>query len=295
VTALAAQIVGILAPGFLLALIGLAWHRHGPDFPLPFITTLVLNLAMPALLFHTLVTASMPFAALLEVALASLVVHLVFAPLAIGLLRRAGADWRLGVAHVVGNTGNLGLPVCLFAFGETGLAYAISFFAVQCLLLFSLGEAVYAGRMDVGKMLRSPILWSISLALAWRWGGWNAPAFALQTLQLLGQLVIPIMLITLGVSLSSMRAASLGPTLCWAAVRTALALAVGFGVAALFSLEGIARSVLIVQTVMPVAVFHFLLAERHGRDSATVSGLILSTHLGAVLYLPVVLALVLGD
>jgi len=293
VTALAAQIIGILAPGFFLALIGLAWHHRGPAFPLPFVTTLVLNLAMPALLFHTLVSATMPPAMLWNMALAALAVHLVFAPVAILALRRAGADWRLGVAHVVGNTGNLGLPVCLFAFGEQGLAYAISFFAVQCLLLFSIGEAVYAGRLVIRRLARSPILLAIVAAMVWRWADGPQPVFAMQTLQLLGQLVIPIMLITLGVSLASMRTANLGSSLRWAAVRTALAMGVGFSVAALFGLEGAARGVLVIQTVMPVAVFHFLLAQKHGRDSTAVSGLILVTHLGAVVYLPVVLALVL--
>lgn len=290
---LAGQIVGILAPGVFLALIGLAWFHRGPPFPLPFVTTLVINVGMPALMFHTLVSATVPFAQLGRLALATLVVHLVFAPVAIGLLKRAGADWRLGVAHVVGNTGNLGLPVCFFAFGEEGLAYAMTFFSVQCLLLFSVGEAVYAGRFDWQRVLRSPIMLSIVAAVAWRALALPTPQFAMQSLQLLGQMVIPIMLITLGVSLASMRAGDLPSTLRWSALRTLVALTIGFGVAELFALQGAARGVLVIETVVPVAVFNFLLAERHGRDSASVSGLILVTHLAAVVYLPVVLAMVL--
>jgi len=58
------------------------------------------------------------------------------------LLKQAGKDWRLCVALVVGNTGNLGLPVCYFAYGDVGLAYAMVFFSLQCLLLFSLADAV---------------------------------------------------------------------------------------------------------------------------------------------------------
>ena len=291
---LALEILGILAPGACLALIGLAWHRRGPAFPLDFVTTLVVNVSLPGLLFHTLVTSGVPFASLGRIALATLVVHLVFAPLAMGLLRAAGKDWRLGVAHVVGNTGNLGLPVCLFAFGPDGLAYAMAFFAVQCTLLFSLGEAVYAGSLSLRRTLRSPILWSIALAVAVRAGGVGLPAVALETLALVGQITIPLMLITLGVSLGSMRAASLPSALGWSAVRTATAAAVGFGVAAAFGLEGVARGVLVIETVVPVAVFNYLLAARHGRDAGDVTGLILVTHLGAIAYLPLVLAAVLG-
>ena len=290
---LALEILGILAPGACLALIGLAWHRRGPAFPIDFVTTLVVNVSMPGLLFHTLVTASVPFATLGRLALATLALHLVFAPLAMGMLRAAGRDWRLGVAHVVGNTGNLGLPVCLFAFGPDGLAYAMAFFAVQCTLLFSLGEAVYAGSFAPGRALRSPVLWSIALAVAVRASGVALPPVALETLALVGQITIPLMLITLGVSLGSMRAASLPSALLWSGVRTATAVAVGFGTAAAFGLEGVARGVLVIETVVPVAVFHYLLASKHGRDADEVTGLILVTHLGAILYLPAVLAVLL--
>lgn len=291
---LALQIVSILAPGACLALVGLAWQRRGAPFPIDFVTTLVVNVSLPALLFHTLATAEVPLDALGTLALATLAVHLVFAPIVVTLLRAAGRDWRLSVAHVVGNTGNLGLPVCLLAFGEEGLAYAMTFFSVQCVLLFTFGEAVYAGSANLARALRSPILHAIWLGVGARVSGLEAPAFAMETLSLLGQIVIPLMLITLGVSLAGMRASSLPSNLLWSGVRTALAIGVGFGVAALFGLEGVARGVLVIETAVPVAVFNFLLAEKHGRDSAEVSGLILVTHVGAVFYLPLLLAVLLG-
>jgi len=294
VNELVVQILSILAPGACLALVGLAWERRGPAFPLDFVTTLVVNVSLPALLFYTLATAVVSLDALATLALATLAVHLVFAPIVVSLLRAAGKDWRLSVAHVVGNTGNLGLPVCLLAFGDEGLAYAMTFFAVQCVLLFTVGEAIYAGSADLRRALESPILHAIWLGLLVRVLDVPVPAFAMETLRLLGQIVIPLMLITLGVSLAGMRAASLGSSVLWATVRTGLAIGVGFAIAALFGLEGVARGVLVIETAVPVAVFNFLLAEKHGRDSAEVSGLILVTHLGAVLYLPLLLGVLLG-
>lgn len=287
------QILNILAPSMLLALVGFVWFHKGPTFPVAFVTTLVLNVTMPALLFHTLAGSSVPIASLGTMAMATVVIHLVFVGAAVALLKIARKDWRLCITHVVGNTGNLGLPVCFLAFGDEGLAYAMTFFAVQCLLLFSVGEIIISGTLDFHRIVRSPILHSVWLGVVVRMLDVQLPQVALQTLQLLGQIVIPLMLITLGVSLAGMRAAQLSSTVVWAGVRTLVALSIGVGVANLLGLTGVARGVLIIETVVPVAVFNYLLAIKYGRDSSEVSGLILVTHLMAIAYLPVVLAFVL--
>lgn len=276
-----------------LATIGLVWHFRGPRFPVDFVTTLILNVCMPALLFHTLANSDVPIGSLGRMALATLLLHVVFTLLALSLLKMAGKDWRLCIAQVVGNTGNLGLPVCFLAFGEQGLAYAMAFFAVQCLLMFSLGDAIYAGSASLSRVMRSPVLHSIWLGVLARVFEWPLPDMFSQTLELLGQVVIPLMLITLGISLAGMRAAQLPSTILWSLIRTVMALTVGFGVAWLMGLDGVARGVLIIQAMVPVAVFNYLLSVKHGHDASEVSGLILVTHIGSIFYLPILLGVLL--
>jgi len=291
---LIAEILSILAPAALLASIGVVWTRVGPEFPIAFVSTLVVNVGMPALLFHTLATSTVELESLGAIAMAALCVHVVFTIIILVLLKQADKDWRLCVAHVCGNTGNLGLPVCYFAFGDAGLAYAMAFFSVQCLLLFSLGEAVLSASASIKPALRSPILHSVWMGTLVRYMDWSLPDFFMDTTALLGQLVIPLMLITLGVSLASMSIKSLPATMRWSFVRTGVALLVGFTIAHAFGLEGVARGVLIIETAVPVAVFNFLLAIRHNRDSVEVSGLILVTHLSAIVYLPILLGFLLA-
>jgi predicted permease len=101
------------------------------------------------------------------------------------------------------------------------------------------------------------------------------------------------MLITLGISLAGMQIAQLPGTLLWSLIRTVMAFSIGFGLAQLLGLQGVARGVLIIETVVPVAVFNYLLTVRHGRDSSEVSGMILVTHIAAVFYLPLVLGVLL--
>lgn len=290
---LIAEILTILAPAAILATIGLIWAKKGPEYPVKFITTLTLNIGMPALLFSTLAGSKIALDAVWAMALATLLVHLIFTSIAIVLLRRAQKDWRLCIAMVVGNTGNLGLPVCFFAYGEVGLAYAMVFFSLQCLLLFGLGDMVLAGSFSLKPVVRSPILHAIWLGMLVQYLGVDLPKFVVDTTALLGQIVVPIMLITLGVSLAGMSVKNLPETLKWSLIRTGLALVVGFVVVELTGLEGVARGILLIETIVPVAVFNFLMAIRHGRDSAEVSGLILVTHLGAIIYLPVLLGFLL--
>jgi len=277
------EIVTILAPAALLACIGIIWTKTGPDFPIAFVSTIAVNLGLPALLFHTLASSTVDLGMLGAIALATLCVHIVFALIALALLKQAKKDWRLCIAHVCGNTGNLGLPVCYFAYGDAGLAYAMAFFAVQCLLLFSVGEAVLSASASIKVVLRSPILHAVWLGILVRYMDWSLPEFFMNTTELLGQLVIPLMLITLGVSLANMSIKNLPATIRWSLIRTGVALFVGFTIAHLFGLEGVARGVLIIETTVPVAVFNFLLAVRHNRDSDEVSELILVTHLASII------------
>ena len=72
-----------------------------------------------------------------------------------------------------------------------------------------------------------------------------------------------------------------------------MAVTVGFGIAALMGFEGVARGVLIIQTLVPVAVFNYLLALKHGHDASELSGLILVTHISSIFYLPLLMAVLL--
>lgn len=290
---LSLQILSIMTPSICLAMIGVIWKLKGPEYPVGFVTTLVLNVAMPTLVFHTLVTADISVDSLKLIGLAAVVSQFTILLLAAILLKLVKKDVRLAIAYVVGNTGNLGLPICLFAFGSEGLAYAITFFSIQSLILFSFGDAIYAGSSDLKRVLKVPIIYAILLALAVKISDLAIPVVVLNTTGLLGQLVVPVMLITLGVSIAGMRVANLPSNLKWSVVRTLLAFVVALCVAELFALEGVARGVLIIQTTVPVAVFNFLLATKHGRDSTEVSGMILVTHVAALFYLPLLLAYVL--
>ena len=55
------------------------------------------------------------------------------------------------------NAGNMGLPVCLFAFGEEGLALAICFYAVATFIQFSVGMSIWRGSVSARELLSEPL------------------------------------------------------------------------------------------------------------------------------------------
>ena len=94
------EILTILAPAAILASIGVVWAKKGIDFPIQFVTTLVVNIGMPALLFHTLATSTVDLSSLGDMVLATLAVHVVFTAVALAYLRASQKEWRLCIAHV---------------------------------------------------------------------------------------------------------------------------------------------------------------------------------------------------
>ena len=117
------------------------------------------------------------------------------------------------------------------------------------------------------------------------------PHFILNTTDLLGNFTIPLMMLTLGVSLARMRITKIKRTLSLAILRLLLGALVGFGIAEAFNFEGIERSVLIIQSMMPVAVFNYLFAQYYERDPEEVASLVvLSSAIGFTL-LPLIVFL----
>ena len=120
-------VLQIVAPVFLLALIGFVWVKRGYEYRVQFVTRLAMTLSVPCLIFVALMKAEIDRSALavtfLATCVAYLAVTLVFA-LVVKLMR---LNVRTYLAPLIfGNTGNLGLPLALFAFGDVGLSYAIT-------------------------------------------------------------------------------------------------------------------------------------------------------------------------
>ena len=151
-----------------------------------------------------------------------------------------------------------------------------------------------SGEATPKKVLATPLPYALAAAFAFRGAGVEPPAWLYNTTSLLGDMTIPLMLFTLGVTLAGMRVVNLGRSLALALSRLAMGLAVGMAVAALLGLEGVMRGVLIIECAMPAAVFNYLFAQLHDQAPDEVASVILLSTAISFATLPFLLHIALG-
>jgi predicted permease len=169
------------------------------------------------------------------------------------------------------------------------LSFAVIVFAVMMVYSFSLGIWMVSGRGAGIKVLKEPSVYGALLGALFLYNGWQTPVWLTNTLQLAGQMAIPLMLITLGVALGRIDARRFMRPLVLAIVKVISCATIATGVGLYFELSPIAMAVLILQLTTPVAVTSYLLAEKYGADSETVAGLVVVSTAVSVISLPVLL------
>lgn len=288
------DIAAVVVPVFLIAAIGFGWKRADLPYDSAFITTFAVNVSTPCLVFSSLVRLTLGGDELLTMALASLACMALAGAVGAAILLVCRLPLRVYLpALSFPNAGNLGIPVCMFAFGQAGLGLAVLFFAVLAVLQFTLGPAIAAGKMDLRQVVRTPVVHAVVLALLVLWAGVALPSWLTNTTTLLGNCAVPLMLFSLGVALSGLRIRGMARAMSMSALRLGLGLGAGLAVVEAMQLEGVMRGVVLLESAMPVAVFNYLWALRYGNAPEEVAGTVLGSTALAVLGLPFLLLAVM--
>lgn len=292
--AMMAEIFAVIAPIFVLAGLGFIWAKRRLPFPTDSIGLLATNIGTPCLVIATLIKADISRDDLGLMALATLLALSSFLLLGAAALHLLKLPMRSFLPSLgFPNTGNAGLSLCLFAFGAPGLALGLVFFALTSFGNFAVGQSIYAGRGNWREVARSPVVYAVPLAALGNIFHVELPLFLMRSLETAGSIAIPLMLLTLGVSLANLRVTELRVALLLTALRLGFGLAVGVALAWAFGLTGVARGVLIIQCAMPVAVMNAIFAARYNRDPAAVAGLVVVSTLISFATLPLLLLVVL--
>ena len=266
-----------IAPIFAISVVGFVLGRVRDVDPGPLNTVTVYVLA-PALVFYSLATTTLATGTLVDVALAVVAYHAVMIAVAEGVGRALGST-ATGVSAIVlvgafPNSGNVGIPISAFAFGETGRATAVLYLAVQAVLMYTVGVYVAARGNSEGawtglrRVLTVPLVYAVVAALGLRALGVVPPTdtTAMTTLRLVGDSSIPVMLLILGIQLAE---TDYGATLREVGAATVLKMGVApvvaVGVALVIGVaDPTVGRVFVLESAMPAAVTPLILLAEFG-------------------------------
>ena len=289
--------------GFLAARILLPKSTTGSaDEVKKFLHTFTFSWAGPAYVLLALWTSSVTLADLGKPALVAVIIYalMVIVAVVVGAIARWKSEANRGsiLALASVNCANYGLPIVLFAFGQDGIAIAAVFMVTHVLVHLTLGLGIASWDTErrlasrVWAMLKFPYVYVIALALLLKGLSVPAPVVVERSLNLLGSMWIPLMLLLLGIELSQVKFGTvLKASVLLAAIKLVVPPLLAWGLTSLLGIEGIVRAVLIIQSSMPTAVNGLLVARQcNTRPDLVASTLLLST-LGSILTIPLLLGL----
>lgn len=282
------QILQILGPIGILVVIGYAMGRGTGALDTRTLSTVVVLVAAPALIFSSLTSLDLEPSAVLAMSGAAVVCLAVSAALSAGLLWVGGGSFRSFLpALMMPNSGNMGLPLAVLTFGAAGGELAAAYFVVVALAQHSMGMAIYAGSFRPAVLLRQPLIYAVIAVVGVLATGVEVPPVLARTAEMTGGMMVPAMLLLLGASLARLRVADLRSAVVLAFGRLAVGLVSALSVIWLLGLQGVPAGVVFLMATMPTAIVIHVFAERYNRDPEQVVGVVVVSTLLTFLCLPV--------
>ncbi|MDE2789033.1 MAG: AEC family transporter [Paracoccaceae bacterium] len=272
------EILNIITPVFVVAGIGFFLEYQRIGFHSETLSRLAMQIGTPSLVFSTLTGSALPDESLARIVAITVAAVILGGALALAALLVLRLPWRTFLSSLsIPNAGNAGLPIVFFAFAEPGLAIGAAFYFTISLVQYTTVPAIVTGDPSLRKLLRIPLVWAIVALLFFRITDLPVPTVIADTTALLGGLMIPVMLILLGAALARLKVGDIGTSALLACVRLAVGVATGLTLVTIFNLEGMEAGAIFLLTVMPSALFTYLVAEHFGRNAERVAGLVVSS------------------
>lgn len=298
----------ILAPLFLCIVAGVVfgrWRKIGPEL----FVAAVMDLFMPALVFDALLTADVSLGQMLTSGISSaLVIGFLYGLCLLTHFVLGKENWplrRFALPVLFMNAGFLGMPLMSLAFGPEAVGRIVVYDQVQSLFMFTLGIWVAAPRQSsrsvvresLAAFLKEPLIYAILAGIGLRWAGVRAPESILIPIRFLGSVTPPLALFALGLRLASTPLKFLASPAIQKSLVLILLLrfaggwACGTAVAAVLSLDGLTRQVVLIASALPSAVFSYILAERYQAEPDLAAAAVFTTTILSLPLLPVFLRL----
>lgn len=287
------QISSIVFPVFIIIGVGFIFSKL-KKIDLTPINELVVYITTPCLIIHSLSKFPIDLSVAGKIFVIISLIIIVSIIIAMVLIRFLNLDYKVYLPPVLfANTGNMGLPLVLFAFGEYGFNIGILCLVANTILHYSVGIIILNSSKNPWEIFRLPLIYSTIIGIVISVSQFEMPIMIERSIKLLGDISIPAMIFALGYKLSELRLSKVFTSFLFGSLRIFLGLSLGVLLVKIFGLEGIEAKVVILQAAMPPAVFNFVLAEKYNQDSKTVASIIMAGTIVSFFALPVIISYLL--
>jgi len=256
------KLFDVLFPVFLTIGIGYWYGKKDPKFDTKFITTFAGNFGLPAIIFYSLTTTNISFDLFLRFSFYITLYVIIFSVLGLIILKLLKKDiYRLLPPLILPNTGNMGMPICLFAYGKMGLAIATAATAMILVFHFSVGILLASKKFSLKPLVKCIPVYALLVSLIFVYYKIPSPIFLENATFLIGYSTIFLVLMSLGVALSKLKVFSLKETLIYSLTRVLIGPIVGFWFVKFFNLNGVEAGVMFIQASMPSAILTYLVGK----------------------------------
>ncbi|SNS86750.1 AEC family transporter [Tropicimonas sediminicola] len=289
------QMMDILGPIMVITAIGFLLGRSSIGFETRTLSTVVILVATPALIFNTLTSLDITPETIGTMSSAALLCIAISGALGLLVLVMARSSVRSFLPPIMlPNSGNMGLPLVLLAFGPEGLQLGVAYFFVVSVVQHSVGLSIYAGGLQLATIARQPLLYSVAAVLLVTWTDMPVPNIVMVTTEMLSGMMIPAMLLLLGTSLATLKVTDLRPALLIAVSRLGLGILSAVFVIAFLDLDGLTAGVVFLLATMPTAIVNYVYAERFQHNPRQVAGSVVTSTLVTFVCLPLLVWTALG-
>ena len=281
----------VLFPVFFIVGIGYFLGKKNPSFDTTFITNYSGNFGAPALFIFAITSSGVTYSVFSEYFIYAIIALTSFALIGVIFLFFMKKDISRELPpYFLPNTGNMGIPICLFAYGALGMGVAAAISSLVILLHFTINIFLASKKFDIKIILKSPPTYAVIVAVYFLYFDLEMPKVVLNTVMLLGYAMIVLILMSLGVSLTQLKVFSLKDSVISSFGRVIIGPIIGFMIIKLFDLSGFAAGVLLIQSAMPSAILTYLVAEMYSPKEVvdSISSMIVVSTLMSLITVPII-------
>ena len=257
------KIFEVIFPVFFVIGVGYYLGKKNPKFDTNFITVFAGNIGTPAMIFYTVTTTGITINIFIHYFVYALLMIGGFALIGLILLFLLRKDLSMELPPLIlPNTGNMGIPICLFAYGTEGLGIASAVASVIILFHFTLGIFLAKKKFSLDVVVKSPPVYAIIISVIFLFFQIQTPLFLENTTFLLTYSTIFLVLMSLGIALTKLKF-SLKDSILLSLCRVILGPIIAFIIIYYFNLSGFAAGVLLIQSAMPSAILNYLVGSMY--------------------------------